>query len=118
VPRRARRRYEKREVAERRADTVKLIGEDVAELENRPAASRAAYRVAVVRKKLVVEEGQLGLFEPGRHFLWTTEDRTTPASEVVLRADDRCDQEGVSAQLKGGVKALAMPVGDLVSGWA
>ena len=33
-------------------------------------------------------------------------------------ANDRCDQENLIAQLKGGVKALAMPVGDLVSNWA
>jgi hypothetical protein len=44
-----------------------------------------------------------------------THDRTTPASEVVFLANDRCDREDLTAQLKGGVKALAMPVGDLVS---
>ena len=31
---------------------------------------------------------------------------------------DWCDQENLVAQLKGGVKALAMPVNDLVSNWA
>ena len=40
------------------------------------------------------------------------------ASEIVFLANDRCDQENLIAQLKGGVKALAMPVGDLVSNWA
>jgi hypothetical protein len=33
----------------------------------------------------------------------------------VFLADDRCDQEDLIARLKGGVKALAMPVDDLVS---
>jgi hypothetical protein len=33
----------------------------------------------------------------------------------VFLANDRCDQESLIARLKGGVKALAMPVGDLVS---
>ena len=37
---------------------------------------------------------------------------------MVFEANDRCDQENLVAQLKGGVKALAMPVDDLVSNWA
>ena len=72
----------------------------------------------VLRKKLVVEKGQLWLFEPDRYFFYITNDRTTPASEIVFLANDRCDQENLIAQLKGGVKALAMPVDDLVSNWA
>src|SRR4029078_1535141 len=55
------------------------------------------------------------LFEPDRYFFSITNDRTTPASEIVFLANDRCDQEHLIAQLKGGVKALAMPVGDLES---
>jgi hypothetical protein len=60
----------------------------------------------------------LWLFEPDRYFFYITNDLTTPASEVVFLANDRCDQENLIAQLKGGVKALAMPVNDLVSNWA
>jgi len=60
----------------------------------------------------------LWLFEPDRFFFYITNDRTTPASEVVFLANDRCDQENLVAQLKGGVKAMAMPVGDLVSNGA
>jgi hypothetical protein len=56
----------------------------------------------VLRKKLVVEKGQLWLFEPDRYFFYITNDRTTPASEVVFLANDRCDQENLIAQLKGG----------------
>ena len=69
----------------------------------------------MLRKKLVVEKGRLWLFEPDRYFFYITNDRTTPASEIVFPANDRCDREDLIAQLKGGVKALAMPVGDLVS---
>ncbi len=54
----------------------------------------------------------------GPVLLYITNDRTTPASEIVFLANDRCDQENLIAQLKGGVKALAMPVNDLVSNWA
>jgi hypothetical protein len=118
VPRRARERHKERIVAERQFDTLKLVGEEVAEFEYRPVACKKAYRVIVLRKELVVEKGQLWLFEPDRYFFWITNDRTTPASEIVFLANDRCDQENLIAQLKSGVKALAMPVGSLVSNWA
>jgi hypothetical protein len=118
VPRRARERHKERIVAEREFDTLKLVGEEVAEFEYRPVACRKTYRVIVLRKRLVVERGQLWLFEPDRYFFYITNDRTTPASEVVFLANDRCDQENLIAQLKGGVKALAMPVDSLVSNWA
>ena len=118
VPRQARERHKERIVAERQFETLKLIGEEVAEFEYRPVACKKAYRVVVLRKKLVVEKGQLWLFEPDRYFFYITNDRTTPASEIVFLANDRCDQENLIAQLKGGVKALAMPVDDLVSNWA
>jgi hypothetical protein len=62
--------------------------------------------VVVLRKKLVVEKGQMWLFEPDRYFFSITNDCTTPASEVVCLANDRCDQKNLIAQLKSGVKAL------------
>ena len=72
----------------------------------------------MLKKKWIVEKGQLWLFEPDRYFFSITNDRTTPASDVVFLANDRCDQENLIAQLKSGVKTLAMPVNDLVSHWA
>ncbi len=65
----------------------------MAGFEYKPVACKRVYRVVVLRKKLVVEKGQLWLFEPDRHFFYITNDRTTPASEIVLLANDRCDQE-------------------------
>src|SRR6185437_9911257 len=118
VPRQARERHRERVVSEREFDTLKLVGEEVAEFEYRPVACKKSYRVVVLRKKLVVEKGQLWLFQPDRYFFYITNDRTSTASEVVFPANDRRDQENRIAQLKGGVKALAMPVGDLVSNWA
>jgi hypothetical protein len=118
VPRQARERHKERIVAERQFDTLKLVGEEVAEFEYRPVVCKKAYRVIVLRKRLVVEKGQLWLFEPDRYFFWITNDRTTPASEIVFLANDRCDQENLIAQLKSGVKALAMPVDNLVSNGA
>jgi hypothetical protein len=118
VPRQARERHRERIVSERRFETLKLLGEEVAEFEYRPVACKRSYRVVVLRKKLVVEKGQLWLLEPDRHFFYITNDRERSASEIVFCANDRCDQENLIAQLKGGVKALAMPVDDLVSNWA
>src|SRR5262249_50963782 len=118
VPRQARERHKERVVAERQFETLKLLGEEVAEVDYRPVACKKTHRVVVLRKKLVVEKGQLWLLEPDRYFFYLTNDRTTPASEIVFLANDRCDQENLIAQLKGGVKALTMPVDDLVSNWA
>lgn len=117
-PRQARDRHKERIVAERQFDTLKLVGEEVAEFEYRPVACRQTYRIIVLRKKLVVETGQLWLLEPDRYFFYITNDRESSASEIVFEANDRCDQENLIAQLKGGVKALAMPVDNLVSNWA
>jgi hypothetical protein len=105
-------------VIARQFETIRLMGEEVAEFDYRPVACKKTYRVVVLRKRLSVEKGQMVLFEEYRYFFFITNDRTTPASEVVFLANDRCDQENLIAQLKGGVKAMAMPVGDLVSNWA
>jgi hypothetical protein len=118
APRRARERHKEQIVRQRQFATLKLLGEEVAEFEYPPVACEKAYRVIVLRKELVVEKGQLWLFEPDRFFFYITNDRTTPASEIVFLANDRCDQENLIGQLKGGVKALAMPVDTLVSNWA
>jgi Transposase DDE domain group 1 len=118
VPRQARERHKDQIVRQRQFDTLKLVGEEVAEFKYRPVACKKSYRVVVLRKKLVVEKGQLWLLEPDRFFFYITNDRATPASEIVLLANDRCDQENLIAQLKGGVKAMAMPVDNLVSNWA
>ncbi|HMB04011.1 MAG TPA: transposase [Isosphaeraceae bacterium] len=118
TPRQSRVRPKERVVAERQFETLKLIGEEGAEFDDCPVACKQAYRVIVLRKKLVVEKGPLWLFEPDRYFFSITNDRTTAASEIVFLANDRCDQEDLIAQLKSGVKALSMPVDDLVSNWA
>jgi hypothetical protein len=118
VPRQAQERHKEQIVREKQFNTLKLLGEEVAEFEYAPVACEKAYRVVVLRKKLVVEKGQMWLFEPDRYFFYITNDRTTPASEIVFLANDRCDQENLIGQLKGGVKALAMPVNTLMSNWA
>jgi len=97
---------------------TRLACEDVAELDYRPAACRKTYRVVVVRKNLSVEKGERRLFDEVRYFFYITNVWDTEAAEVVFEANDRCDQENLIAQLKNGVKALNMPVDNLVSNWA
>ena len=63
-------------------------------------------------------QGAVRLREEYRYFFFITNDRETPADEIVFKANDRCDQENLIAQLKGGVHALKAPVDNLVSNWA
>ena len=118
LPRSSREDHKSPIVVARQFETIRSLGEEVAEFDYRPVACERAYRVIVLRKRLAIEKGQLRLFEEYRYFFYITNDRTTPASEIIFLANDRCDQENLIAQLKGGVKALAMPVGDLTSNWA
>ena len=86
----------------------------MAEFAYRPTACRKSYRMIVLRKRVGVGKGQLRLFEEYRYFFYITNDREMTAEEVVFSANDRCDQENLIAQLKGGVHALTTPVDDLV----
>jgi hypothetical protein len=97
---------------------IRLVSEDVAEMEYRPVACQKSYRLVVVRKNLSVEKGEEVLFDDIRYFFYITNLRVEPASEVVFLANDRCDQENLIAQLKTGVKALKLPVDNLTSNWA
>jgi len=105
-------------VEEKGYENLRLLGEDVAEFEHRPTACRRSYRMIVVRKHLSVERGQERLFEDYRYFFYITNDRRSTAAQIVALAHGRCDQENVIEQLKNGVHALRMPVGDLVSNGA
>jgi hypothetical protein len=105
-------------VVERQFKNLRLVSEDVAELEYTPTACRKSYRLIVVRKNVAVEKGTQLLFDDYRYLFYLTNDRTTPAAEIVFQANDRCNQETLHAQLKHGVCALQAPVDTLVSNWA
>ena len=105
-------------VRERGYKTIHLLEEMVAEFDYRPVACRRSYRMVVLRKRLGIDQGQMRLFEEYRYFFYITNDRETPAEEIVFSANDRCDQENLIAQLKSGVHALTTPVDNLVSNWA
>ncbi|HMB08853.1 MAG TPA: IS1380 family transposase, partial [Isosphaeraceae bacterium] len=118
TPRQKPERVKPRIVQERGFETIHLLEEMIAEFDYRPVACRKSYRVVVLRKRLGTDRGQMRLFEEYRYFFSITNDRTTPAEQIVFSANDRCDQENLIAQLKSGVHALTTPVDDLVSNWA
>ena len=118
VPRERPERVKPEVVRERGFKTIHLLEEMIAEFDYRPVACETSYRVVVLRKRLGTDQGQMRLFEEYRYFFYITNDRDKTAEEIVFSANDRCDQENLIGQLKGGVHALTTPVNDLISNWA
>ena len=118
VPRRRPENHKQPIIDERGFTTLRTIREEVAEFDYRPTACSRDYRMVVLRKTVAHDVGQMTLFEEYRYFFYITNDRTCSASEVVFRANDRCDQENLIAQLKSGVHAMNSPVDNLTSNWA
>jgi hypothetical protein len=106
-------------VREREFENIRLVKEQVAEIEYRPSKCRHTYRLVIVHKELVIERGQLTLFDDeDRYFFYLTNDREHSAEEIVRLANQRCNQENLIEQLKNGVRALRAPVDNLTSNWA
>lgn len=105
-------------VKEKQFKNFVLQWEDVAEFNHRPDRCDKAYRMIVLRKKISVEQGQDRLFEEYRYFFYITNDRTRTAEQIVLTANDRCDQENLIEQLKNGVGSMRNPLDNLHSNWA
>jgi hypothetical protein len=118
VPRQQPERHKEQIVRQRGFQAIHTLNEQVAEFDYRPVACKRAYRVIVLRKRLATEQGQLRLFEEYRYFFFITNDRERSAQELVLAANQRCNQENLIAQLKGGVHALTAPLDNLMSNWA
>ena len=53
-----------------------------------------------------MEQGEQRLFDDYRYFFYLTNDWTSSPAEIVFLANDRCNQENLHAQLKGGVRAF------------
>jgi hypothetical protein len=117
-PRRRPKNVKEQIVRDREFTNIRLQSEDVAEMPYRPTACKKTYRLVVVRKNLTVEKGEIRLFDDYRYFFYLTNDWDRPASEIVFDANQRCNQENLHAQLKGGVRALQAPVDTLESNWA
>jgi Transposase DDE domain group 1 len=105
-------------VRERGFRTLTRAGEDVAEVTYRPTACQRTYRLIIVRQRIRVEEGQARLFDEIRYRFYLTNDRKSTPRALVFKANDRCDQENLIAQLKGGMHALRAAVDNLTSNWA
>ncbi len=105
-------------VKERGYPNLELNYEDVAEFEYQPGKCGRSYRVVALRKNISKMKGENLLFDEIRYFFYITTRQDLSAAEVVLCANERCDQENVIEQLKNGVNALRVPLYDLVSNWA
>jgi len=105
-------------VKEREFVNQRLESEPVAEVEYQPGKCGRKYRLIILRKSISVEKGEDYLFPEIRYFFYITNRRDLLWHEVVQQANERCNQENVIAQLKGGVNAMRMPVNNLESNWA
>ena len=105
-------------VVARQFENLKLQSEEVTEFDYRPTACRKTYRMIVLRKNLTREKGEQRLFDEIRYFFFITNEWVEEAPACVLTGNDRCNQENLLAQLKGGVRALRAPVDSLESNWA
>jgi hypothetical protein len=117
-PRAVRDNVKEQVVREKGFKNFVLQWEDVAEFEHRPDLCKKSYRMIVLRKKISVEQGQEKLFDEYRYFFYITNDRTSTAEQIIFSANDRCDQENLIAQLKGGTGSLRNPLDNLHSNWA
>jgi hypothetical protein len=117
---RGRRERIKQQIVEQRGfKDIRLVEEWVAERPYRPPGCKHTYRLIIVRKNLAVSEPQQQrLFDDYRYFIYITNDWESTPEEIVFSANDRCQQENLLAQLKGGVRSLAAPVDNLLSNGA
>jgi hypothetical protein len=104
-------------IVEREFKNLRLTAEAVAAFDYQPVACAQPYRMVVVRKNISVEQGDHRLFDEIRYFFYLTNDRETPADEIVFLANDRCNQENLIEQLQR-VGATRMPVDTLLGNWA
>jgi len=105
-------------VVEREFENRRLCSEEVAEFAYQPTACSQPYRMVVVRKNLSVAKGEQVLFDDVRYFFYITNVTLLEPKQLVWVANNRCHQENLLAQLKGGVRALTAPVNTLESNWA
>ena len=105
-------------VSERGFENIRLDSEHVAEFEYRPGKCKRSYRMVVLRKNLTIERGEREIVDDIRFFFYIANDRESSPSEIVFESNARANQENLIEQLKNGVRALNMPVDNLVSNWA
>ena len=112
------RNFKEEIVVENGYRNIRLLHEHIAEFSYQPTKCQRAYRMIVLRKSLAVEEGQMRLWDEVRYFFFITNRTDLSTAEVVWFCNGRCNQENLIEQLKNGIKALRMPVDNLVSNWS
>ena len=112
------RKFKEEIVVENGYRNLRLEHEHIAEFSYQPTKCQRSYRMIVLRKTLSVEEGQMRLWEEVRYFFYITNRTDLSTAEVVWFCHERCNQENLIEQLKNGLKALRMPVDNLVSNWS
>lgn len=118
-PRERPQRVKQQIVAERLYKDKRLEWEEVADSTYRPSACKREYRWIIVRKRIQERQrDQLAFWPKYEYLFYITNDWKSSPAEIVFSANDRCDQENLIAQLKGGVRALCAPVDNLLSNWA
>jgi hypothetical protein len=105
-------------VVAREFDNIKLNSEDVAEFMYKPTACKQKYRMIVLRKNLSKMKGEQLLFDDIRYFFYITNDEKSSAEEIIFSANNRCNQENLIAQLKGGSRSFKAPLDNLYSNGA
>ena len=117
-PRRRPENVRARIVEEREFENLKLQQELVGEFKYRPTKCKRDYRIIVVWKDIQAFRGQKWLFDDPRCFFYITNDWESSAEEIVVAANQRCNQENLIEQLKNGPGALTAPLDNLTSNWA
>lgn len=117
-PRTPRKNHREAIVEQREYLNQRLQREDVAEFEYQPTKCKRAYRCIALRKTIGRTRGQETLWPEYEFYFYITNLVTETPAEVVLLANQRCNQENLIEQMKGGVRALRAPVDTLVSNWA
>lgn len=118
APRRRPEHVKERIIKARGFKNKRLLSEHVTEFLYQPTKCAQPYRLVVLRKNISVEKGESTLFPEIRYFFYITNLWKGSPKGIVFLANDRCNQENLIDQLKNGLHALRMPVGDLVSNWA
>ena len=114
-PRRKKKQNFRRRTARKRGKRdLKLIRQWVAEVDYKPARSSTTYRLIIRKQRIETSGGQGVLFNEYRYrYVLTNLPKTRSAENVVRLTYARCDQEKVIEQLKNGVSAFRMPLGQM-----
>lgn len=99
---------------------LRLQAEHVAEVEYSSKKAKRTYRLVILRKNISVERGEEHLFDDIVYYFYVTNVETAKLSmgDVVFENNARCNQENLIEQLKNGVEATRLPVGEFTGNWA